>query len=105
MRLHTINIQRMRYQYHLAQLVKRCFWMCLAIVIGVAAYYLAQGYLWAANEAQNAVKQAEIERDSALLSNQELLQVLSGRMVMVNPLGGEYQEFATVTWTLAEVGK
>lgn len=76
--------------------------LCVAGLFGFGAYCLAQPYVWAVRDAQNAVNQAEIERDAALLSNAEILQVLKGRMGMEYPVGSGMVMFAKVTWTLGE---
>lgn len=105
MRLHSISYHSIRYRHHIRQAAKVAVRLCIAGLFGFGAYLLTQPYVWAVSEAQNAVEQAEIERDAAKLSNDELLSVMSGRMAMVNPVSDKYQEFATVTWKLAEVQK
>jgi len=51
-------------------------------------------YRWATTEAQNAVKKAEADR-------QEVLDVLSGKLVM-RTRGTEYYEVAEVKWMVAK---
>lgn len=105
MRLHTMSYHSIRYRHYIRKAVNITMRLCVAGLFGFGAYCLAQPYVWAVREAQNAVEQMERERDAARLSNAELLQVLSGRMVMINPVSDKYQEFAQVTWTLGEVQK
>jgi len=105
MRLHTISYYSIRYRHYIRQVAKVALRLCVAGLFGFGAYCFAQPYVWAVTEAQNAVERAEAERDAARLSNQELLQVLEGRMGMEHPVGTGMVQFAKVTWTLGEAEK
>jgi len=105
MRLHTISYHSIRYRNHIRQAAKVVLRLCVAGLFGFGAYCLAQPYVWAVTDAQNAVERAEAERDAAVLSQMEVMQVLEGRMGMEYPVGEGMVQFAKVTWTLGEVEK
>ena len=97
-RLHTIHYLRLRYREQIRQAVRILFWLVIAALVGIGAYSAMTEYRWATTEAQNAVKKAEADR-------QEVLDVLSGKLVM-RTRGTEYYEYAEVKWKLAkEVGR
>lgn len=96
MRLHSLNIARLRYRHHIRQLARIVFWLVIAALTAIGAYSAMTEY----QGATAAIKKAEADR-------QEVLDVLAGKLVMVLPVsGGNFAEVATVKWELVkEVGK
>ena len=95
MRLHAL-----RYQHHLRQAIKAALVACAAALVGFGAYCMAVEYV----EVGQRVKQAEMVAARAEADRKEVLNILAGDLVMIEPIGGMAQ-VATVKWELVEVSK
>lgn len=93
--LHALNIQRIKYRHHIRKASTGAIVLCLCAVVGIGAYKMASRYIWATTEAQNAVKQAEADRD-------QVVAVLNGKLAMVDQ-SGKYAKVAQVSWVVVEV--
>lgn len=98
MRLHALNLNKIRYRHYIGNAARAAFWLTIAALVFIGAYSAMTEYRWATTDAQIAVKKAEADR-------QEVLDVLSGKLAM-RTKGHEYYEFAEVKWQVAkEKGK
>lgn len=92
-----------RYQLSLHDRFQPYFWRRLArvaVAVSVAFVLALAVFTWDNHEqvvdsAQARISQAEADR-------QEVLDVLSGRLAMVEPVGEGYAKFATVRWSDVE---
>lgn len=94
MRLHALNVHKIRYRYRIRQALKIVFWLAIAALVFIGAYSAMTEYQWATTDAQIAVKKAEADR-------QEVMDVLEGKVAM-RTKGHEYYEFAEVKWQAAK---
>ena len=95
MRLHAL-----RYQHHLRQSIKAALVACAAALIGYGAYQLACEYM----AGEQRVKHAELVASRAEADRKEVLNILAGDLVMIEPIGS-MAKVATVKWELVEVTK
>ena len=98
--MHKINIAKIQYSHYIAKSSQITLLICLNVIIGICSYLAMTEYMWATNDAQKAVKKAEADR-------QEVLDILSGKLVMIDKIDGKEQfaKIATVKWELVRYTK
>lgn len=88
MRLHALNLAKIRYRDQIRQAVRTLFWLVIAALVGIGAYSAMTEYRWATTRAQDDVKQAEADREQAL-------DILRGNRTYMTEDGEQY---AKVEW-------
>lgn len=90
---------RDRYQDRRRNFIKRVTWIALALLVAAALIYLAN--------AVSMVNKAEARAEKAESERQQVLDVLAGKLAMIEPIEGDMSlaRVARVEWDLVRKEK
>lgn len=88
---------RDRYHDRMRKLLVRAGWSVAILLAGIGLWYS----ITTARNHNALVSAAEARATMAEADRQEVLDVLAGRLTMVEP-AGKYERLAVVTWTTVE---